>query len=186
MNNNPLFFRSWLSDPFRIGALQPSSEELCAKVVAQVDTRRPGAIVELGSGTGVIARTLISRGVAPEQLYLIELSSAFCEVLRLQLPGANVLEGEVTEQLARLAALPDFGPVNTVISSLPIVFFELEQQRSIIQNCFRLMGSIGRFLQVSHLPISPLPQKKLGLRGFKTPRVWRNTLPATVWIYERA
>jgi phosphatidylethanolamine/phosphatidyl-N-methylethanolamine N-methyltransferase len=183
---NPFFFRHWLSQPLRIAAVQPSSQNLCAAVAAQVDPSVPGAIVELGSGTGVIAQALIDRGVEPERLYLIELTREFCAVLRKQIPKATVLEGDVTQQLAQLAALPNFGPVNTVVSSLPIVWFELEQQRSIIQYCFDLMGSIGRFLQVSYLPVSPLPEKKLGLRGRKTPRVWRNSPPAIVWVYEKA
>ncbi len=46
------FFLHWLRRPGRLGAVVPSGPALAAALAAEIDTEAPGAVVELGSGTG--------------------------------------------------------------------------------------------------------------------------------------
>ena len=67
-----LFFRLWLKDPFKIGAIAPSSPELARAMANQVPDTTHYPIVELGGGTGAITSALLERGVAPEKLIVVE------------------------------------------------------------------------------------------------------------------
>ncbi len=178
------FLRAWLAAPLKIGAIAPSSPTLCRTMAAHA-LRDNGCrtVLELGSGTGEITQALVKGGVAPENLYLIELLPEFCNVLRNEFPAATVLEGDVTVQLTQLATHADNASVDAIVSSLPIVWFPLEHQRIIVDCCFKLLKKSGRFLQLTYLPTSPLPMKKLGLRGDIVARVWRNSIPACLWSY---
>jgi len=61
-----VFFRSWLRDPFRVGAVAPSSRWL-AKLMA-TDVHAGACVVELGAGTGTLTTALVESGVRHEDL----------------------------------------------------------------------------------------------------------------------
>jgi phosphatidylethanolamine/phosphatidyl-N-methylethanolamine N-methyltransferase len=184
--NKSVFFRAWLAAPLKIAAITPSSVCLCRDIARHAYTGADGTLIELGSGTGEIAHALLERGVAAEDLYLVELMPEFCEILRKSFPKSTVLEGDVSTQLAHLIANRSGArPVTTVVSSLPIVWFPLDQQREIINQSFALMEGKGRFLQLTNLPTSPLPMKRLGLRGTPVVWTWSHSVPGIVWSYRR-
>ncbi len=76
------FFLHWLRRPGRIGAVVPSGPALAAALAAEIDTEVPGAVVELGPGTGRVTRALLEAGVEPSQLVAIERDASFCKLLR--------------------------------------------------------------------------------------------------------
>ena len=53
------FFLHWLRRPGKVGAVVPSGPALAAALAAEVDTAAPGAVVELGPGTGRVTRALL-------------------------------------------------------------------------------------------------------------------------------
>jgi phospholipid N-methyltransferase len=65
------FFLHWLRRPARLGAVVPSGHALAAALAAEIDIQAPGAVVELGSGTGRVTAALIAAGVAPETRGLV-------------------------------------------------------------------------------------------------------------------
>ncbi len=46
------FFLQWLRRPAQVGAVAPSGRALAAALVAGIDIEAPGAVIELGPGTG--------------------------------------------------------------------------------------------------------------------------------------
>jgi phosphatidylethanolamine/phosphatidyl-N-methylethanolamine N-methyltransferase len=66
------FMWQCLRNPFRIGAVAPSSRALAMAMAGQVLRRHSGTIVEFGPGTGAITAALLDLGIARERLYLVE------------------------------------------------------------------------------------------------------------------
>ena len=54
LRENLDFVRLWLRRPVSLGAILPSSKGLAQAMAEQVDPLDPGAVVELGGGTGSI------------------------------------------------------------------------------------------------------------------------------------
>lgn len=179
-----LFFRAWLRAPLGIASLVPSSPSTGRTFARLVDTERDGDILELGSGTGAIGQALLEAGIPPQRLIMVEREADLAHYLHKRFPDVRVLQGDATEIGSLLASL-DVRRLSTVVSSLPIVWAPLRFQADIIDPCLYLLGRGGHFLQMTNQPISPLPMKKLGLRGERAATIWRNFPPSFIWRYWR-
>ena len=80
-----LFFGEMLRHPTEVSALLPSSEAVAWKMTEGL-SRVTGPVVEIGAGTGSFTRAILARGVAPENLTLMEMNARFCEILREKFP----------------------------------------------------------------------------------------------------
>ena len=170
-----------------MGAVAPSGKALGRLMAAQVDPDRLGHVVELGPGTGAITRALLSAGIAPKRLVLVERDEQFHSLLRNRFPGVTLLNGDAG-RLAELLAERQIDRVNAVVSSLPMLTLPPELQNAVLAQSFRLMGDDGVFVQFTYSPAPPIPRQRtdeLGLAGRRAGRAWRNLPPASVWRYER-
>jgi len=179
-----LFFRHWLRHPLAIGAILPSSDAVVRAMAKGVPFARPGAILELGGGTGVVTRGLLEAGCPPERLIVVEREPALAEVLRRRFAEVRVIEGDACAIGTLLAGL-GVRQLAAVISSLPIKWFPLENQRAVVEPCFELLGEGGMFLQLTNALVSPLAMRSLGLRGTEVARVWSQFPPVQIWRYQR-
>src|SRR5271165_3652579 len=85
-----LFYAAWMRDPLRTGAIAPSSRWL-ARLMTRSITPASAPILELGPGTGVFTRRVLTRGVAENQLTLVEYDRQFARVLERRFPQARVV-----------------------------------------------------------------------------------------------
>jgi len=178
-----VFFGLWLQKPMRIAAANPSGRRFADALARCVALDRPGAVLELGAGTGSITRGLVRAGCSPDRIIAVESEPRLAAVLRSQFPKLRVIEGDATRigeyfprRSERLAA---------VVSSLPIKWFPLEAQRAVVKPCLELLGPGGRFLQMTNAFSSPLQMEPLGIAGREICRVWLNLLPAQIWAYSQ-
>jgi phosphatidylethanolamine/phosphatidyl-N-methylethanolamine N-methyltransferase len=184
LKEGELFFRQWLRSPKSMGSIIPSSKYL-ARALAEEVTWRPGQyIVELGGGTGAITQGLIDRGIPRENLVVVELEPALFEHLRRRLPGSVVIQGDATklDDILKRQGIEDVG---AVISGLPMVGMPFEFQRAIIQQAFAVQKPGSFVLQYSYSPVSPVPEKRLGIDAKIVRWVPLNVPPAFVWRYRR-
>ena len=179
-----LFFRHWLRHPLGIGAILPSSLAVVRAMASDVPFSRPGAVLELGGGTGVVTRGLLEAGCAPERLIVIEREPALADILRQRFDAVRVIEGDACAIRSILAEL-GIDQLAAVISSLPIKWFPVESQRAVVDPCFDLLGEDGMFLQLTNALVSPLATRQLGLHGTEVARVWTQFPPVQIWRYER-
>lgn len=177
-----LFFGLWLQKPLQIAAITPSSMHFAAAMAELVDLDRPGPVLELGAGTGSLTRGLLNAGCPPERLIAMEREAALAESLRRSLPGISTIVGDATE-LAGLMAERGIGRLCAVVSSLPIKWFSLAEQRAVVAPCFDRLGPGGRFLQMTNAISSPLAAGPLGIAGRRVAFVWRNLPPSQIWAY---
>jgi len=180
--NAGLFFRRWMHNPLQMGSIVPSSPALCRRVVAQCDMSPDKAIIELGAGTGVISRSLLDAGLAPERLFVVEIVHDMAKHLRQALPGANVIEGDA-RRLPQLIPGDLHGRIGTVICGIPLVLLPLAEQRRFIDAIEAVAPGLG-FILYSYCITSPLPWKKHGLVPKREAWTPLNFPPASVWRYQ--
>lgn len=176
-----VFFGLWLQKPLRIAAANPSGPRLADALANHVDFDRPGAVLELGAGTGSLTRGLVRAGCPPDRIIAIEREPRLAAVLRSEFPGIRVIQDDATRIYENLAGRE--GRLAAVVSSLPIKWFPLEAQRAVVKPCLELLGPGGHFLQITNAFSSPLPMQRLGISGREICRVWLNVLPAQIWAY---
>ena len=180
-----IFFKLWVRKPLGLAAANPSGAALADAVAAQLDFSRPGAVVELGAGTGGITQGLLRIGCAPDRLVIIEREPELSAVLRRRFPASRVVTGDATRLETLLRPL-GLDRVASVVSTLPIKWFPRAAQAAVAHQSLDLVGPEGQFLQMTNAVVSPLPLRALGLEGRTVARVWWNFLPAQIWSYRRA
>jgi len=176
-----VFFGLWLQKPLCIAAANPSGSRLADALAHYVELHRPGAVLELGAGTGSLTRGLVRAGCPPDRIIAVEREPRLAAVLRSEFPGIRVIQDDATRVEENLIGRE--GRLAAVVSSLPIKWFPLEAQRAILKPCLELLGPGGRFLQITNAFSSPLPMARLGISGREICRVWLNVLPAQIWAY---
>ncbi len=181
------FFFQWLRNPGQLGAAVPSGHALAATLARQIDAAAPGAVVELGPGTGSVTRAILAAGIRPEELVVIERAASFCAMLQARFPGLRVVEGDARDVEA-LVDESGVGPAKAVVSGLPLLNFPHEERRRVLAQAFSVLRADGVLLQYTYGPGSPVPQAlcaELGLEGERVRWVLANLPPAAVWCYRR-
>ena len=137
--------------------------------------------MELGAGTGVVSRALLSGGVPPERLIVVEIVPEMADHLRAVLPGVEVLEGDAKD-------LPDLlpnhwhGRIGSVVCGIPLLLLPFPEQRRFIAAIEAVAPGRG-FLQYSYCLTSPLPCRKHALTVRREAWTPLNFPPASVWRY---
>jgi phospholipid N-methyltransferase len=151
------------------------------------DARR---VIELGGGTGVFTSALLKRGIAADDLMVLELNDELHAHLQRRFPDARVVQGDARE-LARLAADTGYaerGPADAVVSGLGMLSMPRQLQQDIMAAAFACLQPRGRFVQFTYGPANPIAQEvleSLDLDSRRSTTAWRNLPPATVYVYTR-
>jgi phospholipid N-methyltransferase len=179
------FLRSWLDDPFAVGAVAPSGKPLARMLTREI---APGSrVIELGPGTGTVTREIIARGVAAEDLFLIERCPGFADLLERDYPGTSVVRGDAT--LPQDALASSSGSFDAIVSGLPLVLFSREQKASLLGESFRLLSVRGALYQFTYGGRCPVDRRELKQRGLEARCIGfiaRNMPPAFVYRIARA
>jgi phosphatidylethanolamine/phosphatidyl-N-methylethanolamine N-methyltransferase len=180
-----LFFLRWLRNPQHVGTPVPSSKRLAHAIASQVSVSPEEYVVELGPGTGVITRALLQVGVPEQKIAVVELDHRFIEQLKRDFPQAVIIEGDA-RHLKELLEKKGIKEVAAVVSGLPLLAMPDRLCHEIVHAVFKVLKLEGSFLQYTYGLLSPVSeehQRRIGIRGRVTKRVWRNFLPAKVWCY---
>lgn len=179
------FFLSWISNPRRVSAIAPSGESL-ARLMTREIVPENGRILELGPGTGVFTRALLSRGIDEGDLTLIEYGVDFADVLRGRFPRAQVEQMDAS-QIAQ-CGLFDEAPFGAVVSGLPLLSMSPLMITGIVGGAFSVLKGGGALYQFTYGPRCPVPTHILDSLGLKAERVGgtvRNLPPASVYRISR-
>lgn len=182
-NDAARFFRSWLRNPLKTAAVAPSSRSLAHLMTK--DIAPSDRVVELGPGTGVFTRALVSRGVPASQLTLVESNAEFVGLLRNRFAEAHVVHADAAFDSWPLA---DGADADAVVSGLPLLSMSAADVSAVLSQAFTRLTANGGFYQFTYGPKCPvrasvLAQSHLGatLMG----RTVRNLPPASVYRIHR-
>jgi phosphatidylethanolamine/phosphatidyl-N-methylethanolamine N-methyltransferase len=179
-----LFLRSWLAHPLRMGSVIPSSDALCRRVVRHAWPAPGRAVLELGTGTGVLARAFLAAGLNQERLILVEIDPRLAAHLRREFPAATVIEGDARE-LASLLPERWLGRVGSVVCGIPLVLLPIAEQRRFIDAMTAVAPGRG-FVHYSYCITSPLSAHRHGLTARREAWTPLNLPPASIWRYQSA
>jgi phosphatidylethanolamine/phosphatidyl-N-methylethanolamine N-methyltransferase len=181
--DNLRFLRALVSRPKNVGAIVPSSRALARAIAAQIDPGKPGPVLELGPGTGVVTEALLERGLAGERLTLVEYDPDMAACLARRFESVQVIEGDAFDLGRTLgpSAEPSF---SAIVSGLPLLNFPFPRRHGFVEAACRLLGPGAPLVQFSYgmnAPVSP----PSGFAVKKTALVWANLPPARVWVYRK-
>ena len=188
LRRNLGFLRRWLQNPRAVGAVVPSSRSLASAMAAEIDLTAPGAVVELGGGTGNVTAALLQAGVPPQDIAVVERDPVFARVIAARFPQVRVLQGDAAE-LRRLLREAGIGPVKAVISGLPLLSIPDRICLRIIAEATGALTGDGVLVQFTYGPASPVSRRilaRVGLEARRTSWVVDNFPPASVWRYRPA
>lgn len=181
------FLAAWVRAPMKMGAVVPSSRRLAATLAEQVDMTRPGTVIELGAGTGVVTHALLHAGVKPERFLVVERDPKLHGILAAHYHHLKILCGDAME-LRSLLAEQKVDKVNAIISSLPLLGMPKEIRHAIEQEMLSIICEQGgRIIQFTYGPATPISVanlKKFHVIGRRVKFVMANIPPAHVWVYQ--
>jgi len=185
---NPLddlrFLKSLVARPRAIGAIAPSSPALARKIALQIDPAWPGAVLELGPGTGVVTDALLARGVGVDRLIVVEADPDLAQLMRERFPGLRVVEGDAFD-LDHTLPREESGSLAATISGLPLLNFPPVKRRALIAAALARMPAGRPFVQFSYGFTAPVPaDREIGVE--QAGLVLANLPPARIWSYRRA
>jgi len=188
LRRNLSFLRRWLQNPKAVGAVVPSGRRLANAMAAQIDLAAPGAVIELGGGTGNITAALLEAGLPLEDLAVVERDPTFANVIAARFPDLRVLQGDAVE-LRRLLRNAGIGPVKAIVSGLPMLSIPERVCLRIVSEAMEVLGEDGVLVQFTYGPASPVSRRiltRLGLSAQRSNWVVDNIPPASVWRYRVA
>jgi phosphatidylethanolamine/phosphatidyl-N-methylethanolamine N-methyltransferase len=174
------FWRAFLANPLRVASPVPSGPALAHAIAAAVEARTPGAVLELGAGSGAVTAALLARGIAPADLIAIEYAPDFCAHLRQRFAGLTVLQGDAFA----FPALTGNRRFKAIVSGLPVMAHPPRARRPFLKRVLEALQPGGVFVQFSYSPLSPFPASRDIAASRRT--VWANLPPMQVWRYRRA
>jgi len=182
------FIAAAMRSPFKIGGFLPSSRGLARAMAAGVDIHRPGTVVELGAGTGVVTHALVQAGISIDKLVVIERDERLHTLISLQFPHLNILRADAIELDTVLAEI-GVKKVNAIVSSLPFLVMPKFVREAIQEKMAQVIGEDGVIIQFTYGPKSPISiqqMRKHHLYGKRLKLIVANVPPAHVWIYRKA
>ena len=183
LNDNLRFLRALIARPKNIGAVAPSSRALGRAIARQLDPARPGPVLELGPGTGVVTAAILDRGIGPERLTVIEYDSEFAAAIAARFQGVHVIQGDAFDLNRTLGARPA-EPFAGIVSGIPLLNFPVPRRRAYVEALTARLAPGAPLIQFSygmHAPVVPPAGHGVACAAL----VWANIPPARVWVYRK-
>jgi phosphatidylethanolamine/phosphatidyl-N-methylethanolamine N-methyltransferase len=177
------FLRGLFARPRNVGAIAPSSPELAKAIADQIDPERPGPVLELGPGTGVVTAALIARGIAASRITAIEYDAEFVSLVASRFPDIRIVQGDAFDLPATLG-LNGHESFAGIVSGLPLLNHAPARRQGLIEAALARLPGGAPFVQFSYgmtPPIAAPADTEVTLAAF----IWRNLPPARVWVYRR-
>ena len=177
-----LFAKAMLVNPRAVGAACPSSARLAKAIASFVPIPQEGYVLELGAGTGSITAALLERGIDPERLILVELSSELAKHLRQRFPHLRLIHGDAVHLKTLLGE--DYQRIESVVSGLPLRSLPRQVVYAVIRHFDRMLKNGGTLIQFTY-DLRPRDQgliKRFSHADSKI--VWQNLPPARVDVFK--
>jgi phosphatidylethanolamine/phosphatidyl-N-methylethanolamine N-methyltransferase len=179
LKDNLMFFGRWLRNPGGIASIAPSGRALATLITGEIDVKA-GHVLELGSGTGAFVPALLNRGVAENNLTLVERDPSLARLLARRYPSAQVLNVDAA-QIATATKGRTFG---TVICGLGLLNMPEADVEAILSAALARMRPGARLYLFTYGRRCSIPddvRTRLQLDADRVGIAWRNLPPAAVY-----
>ena len=151
------FFQRFWREKKMVGAISPSSSFLTNKMLENIDFHSAKVFIEIGPGTGVFTKKMLSR-MNPESVFLVfELNQEFHQELQTKIADKRVVFiNDSAEKLEDYLVQFNIPKVDVIISSLPLSNFYQRFTLKILRTFKDCLNESGKFIQFQY----SLKQKK--------------------------
>ena len=195
LREHMLMASRFLRSPRTVGAVSASSRALAEAMVLRIPTDHPVTVVELGPGTGAFTRAIVERIARGSRFLAIDLEQPFVDRIRRCWPQVEAVCASA-EDLERLVAERELGPVDHIISGLPFASIPVSVTRAILDGIEHTLRPGGTFTTFQYLHgffmppgrtfrremserMGGSPQRRLVLKNFPFAFTLTWTRPAT-------
>jgi len=178
--DNFRFLRALIASPKNIGAIMPSSPALAEAIAREIDA---GPVLEIGPGTGVITQAILARGIAPEQLTLLEYDEDLAQHLAARFPKTRVFQGDAFELDTTLGPV-NGSPFGAIVSGIPLLNHAMSRRQAFMTGLVSRLMPGAPLIQFSYGPNAPVVPPP-GYTVTRTASVLANFPPAKVWVYRK-
>jgi phosphatidylethanolamine/phosphatidyl-N-methylethanolamine N-methyltransferase len=186
------FIKAFATNPTRVGAIAPSSQQLAKTMTGWLDWKNLETVVEFGPGTGVFTEHILNQVSPSQKFFAIEINPTLVAGLRERFPALTVYEGSV-EAVEQYCAEQDIAQIDAIVCGLPWAAFSDEMQSQFLESMLRMLKPGGQFTTFAYLQglLLPAGQRfKHKLREHFSEvalsrTVWRNLPPAFAYRCRR-
>lgn len=178
------FFKGWQKDKKAVGAVIPTSNVTARRMASVVDVGSGLPVLELGTGTGVITKAILRRGIDPGNIVSVEFARHFYDDLLARFPRVDFRNGDAFDLHTTLGERRG-DLFDCVISAVPLLSFPMKKRVALIEDLLTRLPAGRPVVQITYGPLSPvcaMPQRYT-ISHFDF--VLRNIPPAQLWIYRR-
>lgn len=162
------FFQRFWKEKKMVGAISPSSPFLTNKMLENIDFEKAKVFVEIGPGTGVFTKKVISR-IKSDCIFLVfELNPEFYHELQSTIKDSRVVFIHASaEKLEDYLKQYNLSKVDVIISSLPLSNFYTRFTLKLLRTFHACLSDTGKFIQFQY----SLKQKKELMHVFSKVKV---------------
>lgn len=166
------FVKHFFKNFKQTGAILPSGNELASAMVEPIDFTKTTHIVEVGAGTGVFTKKILSKMNKNCELTVVEINKEFCNELRkIKDKRLTIIEGNALH-LSSCVKKAD-----AVVSGLPLVNFPEEERHKILSEIKKVSEKYIQF----HYSTLAEKEIKQHFEILTKKRVLKNVPPAIVY-----
>jgi phosphatidylethanolamine/phosphatidyl-N-methylethanolamine N-methyltransferase len=183
VSNDIQFLREFLARPRQIASPIPSGRKLAQRIAEQIDPGAGGTVLELGPGTGAVTCAIRDRGISDFELIAIESDRRFVRLLRRQMPGVRIIEGDAFGFVRLLG--DEANGLRGIVSGLPVLGRPRDARTQFLADAIAALKPGCPFIQFSYSPRPPIPPTA-GVDVRRAAIVWLNLPPMHIWTYRSA
>ena len=145
------FFQRFWKEKKMVGAISPSSTFLTNKMLENIDFEKSKVLVEIGPGTGVFTKKVLSRMQADGVFLVFELNSDFFQELQTKIVDKRVVYiNDSAEKLQDYLDQFNIQKVDVIISSLPLSNFYQRLTLKLLRTFQSCLSDTGKFIQFQY------------------------------------
>lgn len=151
MTEKRSFIRNFWKDKKMVGSMTPSSRFLAKKMLEPIDFKQAKVLVELGPGTGVFTRKIVSHMHEDAILLVFELNDAFMAMLHKEFKDPRViLIHDSAEKIGYYLEKHGLAKADAIISSLPLANFPESLKNNILKESHRVLEDKASYVQFQY------------------------------------
>lgn len=144
-----LFMKNFINSPKTIGSITPSSNKLARTMISLGKMTNNSIVVELGAGTGIITKTILSTVELEKPLIIFENDASFYPQLKNY--SNTILYDDAFLIKNKLNMLKD--KVDIIYCGLPLLNFSGEQIEELLTQVYDLLKPGGKLIGFQYTPL---------------------------------
>lgn len=145
------FFKTYLKERKQIGSWMPSSRFLVKKMCKKIDFSSAVNIIELGPGTGVFTKEILSLARKDAKIFVFELNEDFYKLLQNKFKDDRIiLVNRSAEHLEDVLNEHGVQKVDAILSSLPLAVIPDEIKKNILDSAYLVLKQGGKYIQYQY------------------------------------